>query len=40
VPFAFALVVVMPIALYPVYRMSAIDPSVADYVRHYLALPF
>jgi glucans biosynthesis protein C len=40
VPFAFALVVVMPIALYPVYRMSAVDPSLIGYGRHYLALPF
>ena len=39
-PVAFAVVVVMPLALYPVYRMSAVDPSVAAYARHYLALPF
>jgi hypothetical protein len=40
VPFVFALAVVMPLALYPVYRVSAIDPSVAAYAQHYLALPF
>jgi surface polysaccharide O-acyltransferase-like enzyme len=39
-PFLFAVIIVMPIALYPVYRVSAVDPSVADYARHYLALPF
>ena len=40
VPFVFALTVVVPLALYPVYRVSAVDPSVAAYVHHYLALPF
>ncbi len=30
----------MPLALYPVYRVTAVDPSLAGYVRHYLALPF
>jgi peptidoglycan/LPS O-acetylase OafA/YrhL len=40
VPFAFALIVVMPLALYPVYRVTAIDPSVIAYARHFLALPF
>ena len=40
VPFVFGLIVVMPLALYPVYRVSAVDPSVIAYARHYLALPF
>jgi peptidoglycan/LPS O-acetylase OafA/YrhL len=40
VPFVFALLVVMPLALYPVYRLTAIDPSVAAYAQHLLALPF
>jgi peptidoglycan/LPS O-acetylase OafA/YrhL len=40
VPFAFALIVVMPFALYPVYRVTAIDPGLGAYARHYLALPF
>jgi hypothetical protein len=40
VPFIFAVIVVMPIALYPVYRVSAVDPSLAAYAQHYLALPF
>ncbi|HVC56116.1 MAG TPA: acyltransferase [Stellaceae bacterium] len=39
-PFVFALVVVMPLALYPVYRATALDPSLTGYVRSYLALPF
>jgi len=39
-PFAFGVCVVMPLALYPVYRVTALDPSPAAYVRHYLALPF
>jgi peptidoglycan/LPS O-acetylase OafA/YrhL len=40
VPFVFALTVVMPIALYPVYRVTAVDPGVIAYAQHYLALPF
>jgi hypothetical protein len=39
-PFLFGVAVLMPIALYPVYAVSAADPGVADYARHYLALPF
>jgi len=27
VPFVFAVLVVMPLALYPVYRATAVDPS-------------
>jgi hypothetical protein len=40
VPFAFAVTVVVPIALYPAYRVTAADPGVIAYARHYLALPF
>lgn len=40
VPFTFALIVVMPLALYPVYRVTAVDPGLGAYARHYLALPF
>ncbi len=40
VPFGFALFVVMPLALYPVYRVTADDPGLASYAQHYLALPF
>jgi glucans biosynthesis protein C len=40
VPFIFGVAVVIPIALYPAYRVTAADPSLTAYVRHYLALPF
>src|SRR5580658_5103756 len=40
VPFLFAIIVVMPIALYPVYRVTATDPSLTAYAHHYLELPF
>jgi len=40
VPFVFALIVVMPLALYPVYRVTAVDPSLLAYARHFAALPF
>jgi peptidoglycan/LPS O-acetylase OafA/YrhL len=39
-PFVFGVAIVMPIALYPVYRMTATDPGVVAYGLHYLALPF
>jgi hypothetical protein len=40
VPFALAVGLLMPIAHYPVYRVTAIDPGLAAYWRHWLALPF
>jgi hypothetical protein len=40
VPFGFALAVVVPIALYPAYRVTAADSGVIAYARHFLALPF
>ena len=40
VPFIFAIIIVMPVALYPVYAVTAVDPGVAAYARHFLALPF
>jgi peptidoglycan/LPS O-acetylase OafA/YrhL len=40
VPFLFALAVIVPIAVYPAYRVTAADPSVAAYAAHWLALPF
>jgi hypothetical protein len=40
VPYLFALVIMLPIALWPVYRVSAADPGLVDYAHHYLALPF
>jgi glucans biosynthesis protein C len=36
----FGVAVVMPLALYPVYCLSAADPSLAGYIRAYRALPF
>lgn len=39
-PFALVVIFLMPIAHYPVYRVSAVDPSVSAYWRHWLALPF
>jgi peptidoglycan/LPS O-acetylase OafA/YrhL len=39
-PFLFGVIVVMPIALYPAYRVRALDPSIYAYFRQYLALPF
>src|SRR5690348_15657937 len=40
VPFALVLALVMPLALYPTYRQTAVDPSVLAYCQHWLALPF
>jgi hypothetical protein len=39
-PLAFGVIALMPVALYPVYRLSADNPSLAGYARQYLALPF
>ncbi len=40
VPLAFALIVMVPIAIYPAYRVTATDPGVIAYAHHLLALPF
>src|SRR5271170_7799885 len=40
VPYAFGIIVLVPISIYPVYLVSAANPTVLDYLRHYLALPF
>ena len=40
VPFVFGIIVLVPVAIYPVYLVSAKNPSVPDYIDHYLALPF
>jgi glucans biosynthesis protein C len=40
VPFLFGVIVLVPIAEYPAYLVTAADPSVGDYWRDYLALPF
>jgi len=39
-PFVFGVTIVAPIALYPAYRMIAVDPSLIAYGRSLLALPF
>ena len=39
-PFIFAVAVVVPIAEYPAYRVTAADPGVMAYTQHLLALPF
>jgi surface polysaccharide O-acyltransferase-like enzyme len=39
-PFVFGVTIVAPLALYPVYRTTASDPTLAAYARHFLALPF
>jgi hypothetical protein len=39
-PFVFGVIFLVPIAEYPAYSVTAPDPSLADYFRTYLALPF
>ncbi|MFY9695151.1 MAG: acyltransferase [Xanthobacteraceae bacterium] len=39
-PYAFGIAVVIPIAVYPAYRLTAADPGIADYWHSLLALPF
>lgn len=40
VPYLVGVFVIMPLAVYPTYRVTAADPSVTAYIHHYLALPF
>jgi peptidoglycan/LPS O-acetylase OafA/YrhL len=40
VPFVVGLYLLMPLALYPVYRVTAVDPSWSAFWAHWLALPF
>jgi hypothetical protein len=40
VPFALAVGLLMPVADYPIYRVTAADTSVTAYWQHLLALPF
>jgi glucans biosynthesis protein C len=40
VPFALVVAFLMPVALYPTYLQMAVDPGLAAYWRHWLALPF
>jgi hypothetical protein len=39
IPFALAVGLLMPLAHYPVYRVTAADPGIAAYWHHWLALP-
>jgi hypothetical protein len=39
-PFALAVGLLMPIAHYPIYRVTAVDPGLTAYWQHWLALPF
>ncbi len=39
-PYVFGMIVLMPIADYPIYRVTAADPSIAAYWHAWLALPF
>ena len=39
-PLVLAVILLMPIALYPVYRLTAVDPSPAAYWQHWRELPF
>src|SRR5215470_696569 len=40
VPFLFGAYLLMPLAYYPVYRVTALDPSWSVFWSHWLALPF
>jgi Acyltransferase family len=40
VPFVLVIIFLMPLAYYPAYRVTAVDPGVSAYWRHWLALPF
>ena len=39
-PFAFGIAMVIPVAIYPAYRLTAADPGIADYWHSLRALPF
>jgi glucans biosynthesis protein C len=39
-PFALAVAFLMPVASYPIYRATAVDPSIIAFWQHWLALPF
>ena len=40
VPFLLGVVLLVPVALYPVYRFTAVDPSWSAFWAHWIALPF
>ncbi|MGO9356620.1 MAG: acyltransferase family protein [Xanthobacteraceae bacterium] len=39
-PCALAIIVLSPLAYYPAYRVTAVDPGVSAYWQHWLSLPF
>jgi hypothetical protein len=39
-PFVLTTALLMPVAVYPIYRATAVDPSIAAYWEHLRALPF
>ncbi len=39
-PFAVTVGLLMPLAHYPIYRVTAVDPGLTAYWQHWLALPF
>ena len=39
-PFALAVAFLMPVASYPIYRATAVDPSIIAFWQHWMALPF
>jgi peptidoglycan/LPS O-acetylase OafA/YrhL len=39
-PFAFGVLLLIPLAYYPVYRVTAVDPAWSAYLSHWRALPF
>ena len=40
VPFVFGVIVLVPVAEYPAYSVTAPNPGLADYFRSYISLPF
>jgi glucan biosynthesis protein C len=40
IPFVLAVIFLAPLAYYPAYRSSAVDPSLNAYWQHWLSLPF
>jgi Acyltransferase family len=40
VPFILGIYLLMPVAYYPVYRVTAVDPSWSAFLSHWMALPF
>jgi Acyltransferase family len=39
IPFALVVALLMPIALYPTYLQTAVQPGIGAYLRHFLGLP-